>query len=178
MRGARCLRALWIPVLFGFLLVFSACAPKSGALLSTTPKILLISTPQFKFHDLGFVKRYTNRLSIEGYSLAHSSIVIDIWSDSICINGDCVSKARINREIFGAKAGYETLLEEIVLGHDIFQGRGKQIDSSMQGDSRGGIIQEIKTPHYHILYERSSAGTIFQERMRKIIFALKEIPKK
>lgn len=141
--------------------------------------------PQFKLYDLGFVKRYTNRLSIEAHSLACSSIVIDIWSDSICVNGDCFSKRRINREIFGENVGYETLLEEIILGRDIFQGKGKsQRDSSIQdslniqGDSHKVVIQEIKTPHYHILYERSSEGIVFREHTRKIIFALKEIPQK
>ncbi len=158
-------------------LIFSACAPKSGALLSSTPKILLINVPQFKFYDLGFVKHYENRLSLEAHSLAQAGIVIDIWSDSICINGDCFSKERVNREIFGARVGYKTLLEEIILGRDIFQGKGKR-QMGMEGDSHKAILQEIKTSNYHIFYERSQGGIIFQERMRKITFAIKEIPRK
>lgn len=151
-----------------FPLFFLACAPKPSLLLSSDPKLILLATPGFRFNDTGFVKHYNDKISVEIYSIGQVMLVLEIRSDSICLNGECHSKARVNEEIFGSKVAYETLLEEVIEGKDIFKGEGKLTE-------QGLIRQHLVSPDYDIVYERSLKGTLFRDRINKTALMIKEL---
>lgn len=153
--------------LFTTLFLFTGCAPKSSILIDSEAKLLTFSTSQFRFNDTGFLKHYADRIVLETYQAGNAGIALEILDDSICISGSCYDKERVSREIFG-DYGYATLLEEILLGREIFGGEGTT-------SAHGIVRQVVVISPYHIIYERGGGKISFSERYKKTILIIKEL---
>lgn len=157
----------FLSLAFFLSLFLAGCAPKTSPLIASNPKMILLITPEFRFHEAGFLKHYENRLTLEAYQLGRAFLTLEIDARSVCLNGACYPKGAFSRRFFGERVGYETLLEEILAGRDIFDSQGKS--------EAGGVVrQEIVSPHYAILYERGGGVVRFRDRINRLTLQLKD----
>lgn len=83
---------------------------------------------------------------------------------------DCAPKWMANKSFFG-KVSYDTLMEDILLRRDIFEGQGKRL-----GD-KGAIIQEFSFGGEKIYYERSAHRTYFKNFTNGVIVSIEDYKK-
>ena len=85
-------------------------------------------------------------------------------------HADCAPKWMANKSFFG-KVSYEHLMEEILLGRDIFDGQGKRLGA------QGAVIQEFNFGGEKIYYERSSTRTYFKNFTNGVIVSIEDYKK-
>ena len=83
---------------------------------------------------------------------------------------DCAPKWMANKSFFG-KVSYDTLMEDILLRRDIFEGQGRRL-----GD-KGAIIQEFSFGGEKIYYERSAHRTYFKNFTNGVIVSIEDYKK-
>ncbi|MDE6886540.1 MAG: hypothetical protein K2P17_05845 [Helicobacteraceae bacterium] len=139
-------------------IIFSACAtPKVENLEETDKgelKLILIKSQNIKFYDFGIL-RTTPNISLEVFKLGKSIGRFTIEEKQICFNDDCAPKWPASRSFFG-NVSYDTLLEEILLKKDIFEGRGKELGEDET------IIQKFSYGNENIYYERGTKRIYFK----------------
>jgi len=135
--------------LVGILLFFSACSTKHRETpLLTEPKLILFSTKNFRFYDAGFIKRYVDRLELEIFSAGTLVLHLEIFPDTICLNGECASKKRVVQELFGQEY-HQEILDDILLGRDI--------------------------AGYSVTYERSADRILFKDEKNRVLLLIKRL---
>ena len=85
-------------------------------------------------------------------------------------SADCAPKWMANKSFFG-KVSYDSLMEEILLRRDIFEGQGKRLGAE------GAVIQEFSFGGEKIYYERSSKRTCFKNFTNGVIVSIEDYKK-
>lgn len=85
-------------------------------------------------------------------------------------HADCAPKWTANKSLFG-KVSYDTLMEEILLRRDIFEGQGKRLGAE------NAVIQEFSFGGEKIYYERSKARTYFKNFTNGVIISIEDYKK-
>ena len=85
-------------------------------------------------------------------------------------SADCAPKWMANKSFFG-KVSYDSLMEEILLRRDIFEGQGKRLGAE------GAVIQEFSFGGEKIYYERSSKRTYFKNFTNGVIVSIEDYKK-
>ena len=85
-------------------------------------------------------------------------------------SADCAPKWMANKSFFG-KVSYDSLMEEILLRRDIFEGQGKRLGAG------GAVIQEFSFGGEKIYYERSSKRTYFKNFTNGVIVSIEDYKK-
>lgn len=106
-------------------------------------------------------------ITLELFKLGKSIGRFVIRKSEICFNDDCAPKWPASRAFFGS-VGYGDLFEEILLGKDIFDGRGR----AWQGE--GVLIQRFFYGGEEIYYERSQKRVYFRNLTSGVIVSLEE----
>ncbi|WP_163532052.1 hypothetical protein [Helicobacter suis] len=119
-------------------------------------KLIYIYTPVFRFYDYGTIgHNKEGDLELVLYKLSKYFGNIVIKKNYICFSGTCSAKWVAARDMFG-EVSYGDLFDDIVLGRDIFQGIGKQIQPN------GVLLQRFIENGQMIYYERSPEKILFQ----------------
>lgn len=106
-------------------------------------------------------------ITLELFKLGKSIGRFVIRKSEICFNDDCAPKWPASRAFFGS-VGYGDLFEEILLGKDIFDGRGR----AWQG--AGVLVQRFFYGGEEIYYERSQSRVYFRNLTSGVIVSLEE----
>lgn len=85
-------------------------------------------------------------------------------------SADCAPKWMANKSFFG-KVSYDSLMEEILLRRDIFDGQGKRLGAE------GAVIQEFSFGGEKIYYERSTHRTYFKNFTNGVIVSIEDYKK-
>ena len=85
-------------------------------------------------------------------------------------SADCAPKWMANKSFFG-KVSYDSLMEEILLRRDIFEGQGKRLGAE------GAVIQEFSFGGEKIYYERSNKRTYFKNFTNGVIVSIEDYKK-
>lgn len=156
-------------VLSSLAIIFIACAPKNP-----TPslqndngelKLVLIRSKDIKFYDFG-VLQTSPEIKLDIFKLGKFLGSFVIKNDEICFKDDCGAKQTIIKKIFG-KASYDTLLDDILLKKDIFDGLGK----TYKGDT---IIQSFEYNGEKIDYERSPHKIYFNNLTNGVLISIED----
>ena len=153
----------------GVLLVFSGCAEfiaqslfdtqqqhEEETPLTTKYQILQLRVPQFSFYDFASITKKRKSIEVKLYTLGKKVVEISIEAKKICYNSECIGKWEAAKQIFG-KVSYANLLEDILLGNDIFDGEGKYINTK-----NGAMVQWFVKGEQEIYYERTKEYTLFK----------------
>jgi len=152
-------------LLVSCLLFLSACSIKNYE--QTETKIVTIKTPKIKFSDIGYLRHTNDALELELFIAGHVFKKIDI-NHLICVSGEgCMSKSGFNSEYLNAVYP-KNLLQNILLGHKIFDGKGLIKSSS-------GFTQYILTQDVDIKYRVGPQEIYFKDRKNHILFKVKDV---
>jgi len=145
-------------------LFFTACSMKNYEYTET--KIITIKTPKIKFSDIGYLRHSGDALELELFIAGHVFKKITI-NHLVCVSGEgCISKAHFNSEYLNA-AYPENILQNILLGHKIFNGKDLQ-------ESAFGFTQSIVTEDVAIKYRVQPKAIYFKDRKNHILFRIKD----
>ncbi len=135
--------------------------------IPTKFKILQIRSPQFSFYDFATFKFKKKETEIELYKLGKRIGKITIKKSDICFNTDCRGKWLTSRGFFG-DVGYGDLFEDIILGRDIFNNEGKQINK------KGALVQHFVKSKQEIYYERANDYTVFHNITTGVLIGIQD----
>ncbi len=143
--------------------------PNEAAVLEPTKfKILLIDTPRVKFYDFASLKYSKSKvLTIDLYKLGKPMSQIVINKKDICIKKDCTSKWIAARAFFG-EVSYPNLFNDILAGHDIFDGEGKRVTNE------GAFVQWFVRGGQQFYYERSKNKVLFKNLTMNITIGVED----
>ncbi|RAX59179.1 hypothetical protein CCZ01_00065 [Helicobacter monodelphidis] len=152
--------------LLSIVLILGGCFVKEAprALVQEIPYHILLITPEVRFADMGFVKQYENKVNLELYALGKALYKIEIEKSQICVQDSCYNKSLFIQKLFGDDV-QDTILEEILIGKDIFNGKNKYMKN-------GITIQEFKDYGNVVLYIRDENKISFSDKKRKIRIVL------
>ncbi len=151
--------------LLSFILLFSACSIKNYE--HTESKIVTIKTPKIKFSDIGYLRHTEKALELELFMAGHVFKRISI-NHLVCVSDEgCMTKEGFNSEYL-TEAYPENLLQNILLGHTIFNGENLIKNSS-------GFTQNILTQDVNIKYRVSPKEIYFKDRKNHILFKIKDV---
>lgn len=161
-------------LLFLFVFSFIACASKSVApspqkINEEDLKLVLIKSQNIKFYDFGVLKTSPD-IQLDIFKLGKFIGSFVIKSNEICFQDDCAPKWPASRVFFG-NVSYDTLLEEILLRQDIFDGLGKRLDKD------DAIIQSFKYGNEEIYYERSKSRIYFKNLTNGVLISIEDYKK-
>ncbi len=152
-------------LILGFILLFSACATKEFA--TKESKIVIIKSPKIRFGDIGYIKHDGSSVELELFSAGNAVMRLEVGR-LVCVEGEgCMRKHSFNEEYLNA-AYPDELLEHILMGKPIFEGRNLQ-------RTKDGFVQRIKEREYDIKYSVTPHETLFKDKKNRIIFKLKDI---
>jgi hypothetical protein len=165
-------RRLILEMIRGFLgAVLCAClmvgCASKPTITKSDPKIILIKTPKIRYYDLGFIKRHDSGVVLQMYASGRAVLEMEITPSSICMNRLCLSKSRFNTD-FLSPYYPDDLLEQVLTGSDIFQGRGAQW-------THESVMQTIHQSHqYAIVYTRTNMSIRFHDSLNRITLTIKD----
>ena len=150
-------------ILLIFTLLFSACSIKNYE--NTQSKLIIIKSPKIKFADLGYIRNSDKAVELE---LFVAGKVIEKFSIKhlICVSDGCMSKSGFNKDYLN-KAYPDEILQNILLGHEIYDGKNRLKTSD-------GFEQNIEDENVNIIYKVSSNAIFFKDRKNAIIFKIKD----
>lgn len=157
-----------------FALSFIACASKSVApspqkINEDDLKLVLIKSKNIRFYDFGVLKTSPN-IQLDVFKLGKFLGSFVIKDNEICFQDDCAPKWPASRAFFG-NVSYDTLLEEILLKKDIFDGLGKRLDKNES------IIQHFKYGGEEIYYERGKGRIYFKNLTSGVLISIEDYKK-
>jgi hypothetical protein len=151
--------------LLSFFLLFSACSIKNYE--HTESKIVTIKTPKLKFSDIAYLRHTDKALELELFMAGQVFKKINI-NHLICVSDEgCMSKEGFNSAYLSSAYPPE-LLQNILLGHKIFDGKNLQKTSF-------GFMQKILTQDVDIKYVVEAKKVYFKDRKNHILFKIKDI---
>ena len=145
------------------LLLFSACSFKDYK--NTQTKIIIIKSPKLKFADIGYLRNSDKKIELEMFVAGKVTQKISI-NHLICVSDGCMSKSGFNEDYLNA-AYPDTILQNILLGHEIYDGKNRV-------KTQDGFEQNIEDENVNIIYKVSSNTIFFKDRKNKIIFKIKD----
>ena len=152
-------------ILWVSLILFSACSVKEYQL--STPKIIILKTPQIKFADTGYIRKDANSVQIELYSSGQPVKRIEI-NTLVCVDDEgCIRKSSFNREYLNENYSDDLLLH-VALGEKIFDGKNFILTDD-------GFEQHIKNSDYNITYRVNKQEIYFKDRLNHILIRFKTI---
>lgn len=125
-------------------------------------KILTIKSPIFTYYDYALIRTQDNALVIELFKLGNNIGNITIGKDKICFMNDCAPKWPAAKKFFG-KVAYRDMFDDIIMGRDIFRGKGKMVgadNATIQRFQEGGEILFYERKEGHILFRNLSNGFV------------------
>jgi len=147
------------------LFLSTACSIKNYEFTET--KIVTLKTAKIKFSDIAYLRHTDNALELELFMAGHVFKRITI-NHLICVSDEgCMSK-RAFTDAYLNKAYPQDILQNIVLGHKIFDGKNLIKNSS-------GFIQHIKTDKVNIKYIVKPQEIYFKDKKNHILFKIKDI---
>lgn len=151
---------LWVSAL----LLCGGCSVKEYT--ASTPKLVTLKTAQLRFSDMGYLRQNGDALQLELFSAAQAVERFEI-DRLVCVSKGCMSKGAFNAEYLHASYP-ETLLQNVLLGRPIFDGKGFQKTAS-------GFEQHIEGDFYTIVYRVDTDTIIFKDRKNMILIRLKMV---
>ncbi|PID48011.1 MAG: hypothetical protein CR967_02120 [Proteobacteria bacterium] len=128
---------------------------------SLSPKVtesqsifMLIKTPNLKYADNGFIRRFGDDLQVQLFNAGSLALELKISKD-ICINGICYSKRQFNSK-FLHSVYPDDFLENLILKREIFGSIGRKKLSD-------GFSQDILKDGLNISYKVSQKTSIFKD---------------
>ncbi|WP_145980446.1 hypothetical protein [Helicobacter mustelae] len=139
--------------------------------ISTPPdfKLVYIKSPLFNYYDYALIR--TNEklehtdIFVELFKLGKNIGNIAITKNQICFMNDCAPKWPASKSFFG-KVAYANLFDDIIMGRDIFNGKGKMINSD------GALVQRFQQSGQVIYYERKKDHILFQNLSNGVILSI------
>lgn len=125
-------------------------------------KLLFIKSPKFNYYDYALLRIHEGNIIIELFKLGQNIGNITIEKSKICFMNDCAPKWPSAKEFFG-KVAYDSLFDDILLGRDIFEGKGKMVgedNATIQRFQQSGQILYYERKAGHILFKNLSTGVI------------------
>jgi hypothetical protein len=150
-------------ILLIFTLFFSACSIKNYE--QSSPKIIMIKSPQIKFSDLGYIRNSGDAIELELFVAGKVVEKISI-NHLICVSDGCMSKSGFNKDYLHPSYP-ENTLQNILLGKEIYDGENKLI-------TKDGFEQTIENENVKIIYKVNSKESYFKDSKNKIIFKIKD----
>jgi len=150
-------------ILLTFLLLFSACSIKNYDHVQS--KLIIIKSPKIKFADLGYIRNSDKAVELELFVAGKVIERISV-NHLICVSDGCMSKSGFNEDYLNA-AYPETILQNIFLGHQIYDGKNRV-------KTQDGFEQNIEGENVNIMYRVSSSTIFFKDRKNAIIFKIKD----
>ena len=132
----------------------------------TQAKIIIIKSPKLKFADIGYLRNTQKAIELELF-MAGNPVEKFTINNLICVSAGCMSKSGSNEEYLYSMYPDE-ILQNILLGLEIYDGKNKQKTSS-------GFEQIIKNENVDIKYKVNAKVIFFKDRKNKIIFKIKDI---
>lgn len=118
-------------------------------------KLLFIKSPKFTYYDYALLRTQDDDIIVELFKLGQNIGNISVFKNKICFMNDCAPKWPSAKEFFG-KVAYADLFDDILLGRDIFDGKGKMVGEG------NATIQRFQQSGQIIYYERKQGHTLFQ----------------
>ncbi|RDU74535.1 hypothetical protein CQA57_00330 [Helicobacter anseris] len=128
-------------------------------------KLLFIKSPKFSYYDYALLRIQDDAIYIELFKLGQNIGNISIFDTKICFMNDCAPKWPSAKEFFG-KVAYANLFDDILLGKDIFDGKGKMVGEG------NAIIQRFQQSGQIIYYERKQGHILFQNLSTGVTISL------
>lgn len=128
------------------LCVILGCAKAPQKLQNSTSKTIFFSTKDFRFYDLGFVKSYPNRTTLEIFNAGTLLLQMECFQDKVCLNQTCYSKDSFMRRLLGEDSFSDLDLKAALLGEEIFEGENKQV-------TENGFTQMLKRGNSTLRYQ-------------------------
>jgi hypothetical protein len=153
---------MWRSLAVGIVLMLSGCALKPQ-IDQASSIYLTLKTPLVRLSDFAFVRQSFLNTNVQ--VLNAGKVVLDMRiATSICLNGPCYDKRAFNRRFFG-DAHYPELLEEILAGVPIYEGKNKITTDE-------GFAQEISRFNRTLLYEATPTQTVFRDPAQGILIKI------
>ena len=147
-----------------FALLMSACSIKNYE--HTESKLIIIKSSKIKFADLGYIRNSDRAVELELFVAGKVVERISV-NHLICVSDGCMSKSGFNEDYL-SRAYPETILQNILLGHEIYSGKNRV-------KTQDGFEQNIEDKNVNISYKVSSHVILFKDRKNSIIFKIKDI---
>jgi len=153
---------LWVSI---FALFFTGCSTKHYRV--SEPKIITLKTPKLKFADTGYVRHDETSVEVELFTagVAVEKISID---KKVCVSAGCMSEEAFVKEYLYPDYPADTM-RNIVLGKDIFGGRGKEEMCD------GRLFQFIRNDEMDIIYRRGKGEIYFKDRLNSLIIKIEDL---
>ena len=149
-------------ILLIFALLLSACSIKNYEHVES--KLIIIKSPQIKFADLGYIRNSDKAVELELFVAGKVIEKISV-NHLICVSDGCMSKSGFNEDYLN-RAYPDTILQNILLGHEIYDGKNR-------AKTQDGFEQSIEDDNVNIIYKVSSNVIFFKDRKNRIIFKIK-----
>ncbi len=147
------------------LLLFFGCAGKEPILSSKTSHITII-LKDLKYSDMGFLKQSKNALTLELYEFGNPVFRLEINKETICVDGNCLSKKTFVERYLGEHY-YPQILEEILSKKPIFD--AKNLTTTDTGFEQR-ILEKSK---YDIIYKIEGENIYFVDKKSGVKVAVK-----
>ena len=145
-------------------LLLSGCGAKP--IVESQSALVVFKSKQFKFADQGYLQSNEDMVSLELFSAGTLVGKFEI-ENLVCVLGEgCLIKSSFNSR-FLSEAYPDDLLEHILRGKPIFEGKGIQ-------KSEHGFEQHIVGDSYLITYKVSPKMIYFKDRYNKILIKIKK----
>ena len=127
-------------------------------------KLLTIKSPVMTYYDYALLRKEEDRIVIELFKLGNNIGNISIFKNKICFMADCAPKWPSAKKFFGS-VSYGDLFDDIILGKDIFKGKGKMVgaqNTTIQRFQENGQIIYYEHRDGHILFRNMNTGMMIQ----------------
>ncbi len=148
------------------LFIFGGCSVKSYEMTET--KIITFKTPKLRFNDLGYIRSSDENIQVDLFSAGQAVERFEIGA-LICVSEGCMSKSKFNEDYLNG-AYHDDILQDILLGQEIFEGKGLK-------KSENGFEQSLEDEKYLITYRVSSEETYFKDRHNGILIRIRAVKK-
>jgi hypothetical protein len=153
---------LWVSILALF---FTGCSTKHYQF--SEPKIITLKTPKLKFADMGYIRHDETSVEVELFTAGVAIEKISIDS-LVCVSSGCMSEEAFVKEYLYPDYPADTM-RNIVLGKDIFAGRGKEEMCD------GRLFQFIRNDEMDIIYRRGKGEIYFKDRLNSLIIKIEDL---
>lgn len=153
---------LWVSILVFF---FTGCSTKHYTV--SEPKLITLKTPKIKFADTGYIRHDETSVEVELFTAGVAVEKISIDS-LVCVSNGCMSEEAFVKEYLYPDYPADTM-RNIVLGKDIFSGRGKEEMCD------GRLFQFIRNDEMDIIYRRGKGEIYFKDRLNSLIIRINDL---
>ncbi|MDO9056106.1 MAG: hypothetical protein Q7U69_06115 [Sulfuricurvum sp.] len=153
---------LWVSILALF---FTGCSTKHYRV--SEPKLITLKTPKIKFADTGYIRHDETSVEVELFTAGVAVEKISIDS-LVCVSSGCMSEEAFVKEYLYPDYPADTM-RNIVLGKDIFAGRGKEEMCD------GRLFQFIRNDEMDIIYRRGKGEIYFKDRLNSLIIRINDL---